>query len=145
MSEASRKEGGIRIASILPEVLSALRSCRLPRLSLLGPGICSAPSLWSLHQHSLTCECLSLRDSRYSPVAEAQYDTSSRRRWVSKAASGELADKKALLDHLAGEIEEVKRLQKQQYMNGYRGGNTRMQAMADAPLFSSPEREQLSR
>mmetsp|Transcript_12076 Transcript_12076/g.24529 ORF Transcript_12076/g.24529 Transcript_12076/m.24529 type:complete len:302 (+) Transcript_12076:114-1019(+) len=77
---------------------------------------------------------------------EAQYDASSRRGWsrVSKVVSGELADKKALLDHLAGEIEEVKKMQKRQYMKGYQGGNTRVQTMADAPLFSSPEREQMS-
>ena len=61
-----------------------------------------------------------------------------------KAASSDQAEMRTLLDHLAGEIEEVKTIQKRQYLRGYRGNSSRVQAMADAALFSAPEREHLA-
>ncbi|GMH59183.1 hypothetical protein TrST_g13032 [Triparma strigata] len=73
---------------------------------------------------------------------EAHYKTSTARRWNGRRASNtEAEDRKMLLDHLAAEIEEVKTLQKRQYMKGYRQPSRNVPSMTDAPLFSSPERE----
>ncbi|GMH59545.1 hypothetical protein TL16_g02852 [Triparma laevis f. inornata] len=73
---------------------------------------------------------------------EAFYKTSTSRRWNGqKPPSAETEDRKMLLDHLAAEIEEVKTLQKRQYMKNYKQPSRNVPSMADAPLFSNPDRE----
>jgi methyl-accepting chemotaxis protein len=73
---------------------------------------------------------------------EACYKASTARRWNGRKASvGESEDRRMLLEHLASEIEEVKTLQKRQYMKGYKQPSRNIPSMTNAPLFSNPDRE----